>query len=75
MTIAGSEILAVNEITAYDEEDDDKEEERKRSLRFVLPRKMTLPLTLTHSLFCFITNYFSNIIKLQPYANNTFQQQ
>ena len=48
--IASSEILVVYKITACI---DDKEK-RKRSLCFVLPRKTTLLLTLTHSLFCFI---------------------
>ena len=38
-----------------EEADNIKEEERKCSLHFVLPRKTTLMLTLTHSLFCFIT--------------------
>ena len=56
--IAGREILAVNKIAACCEEDNNhnnEEEERKRSLRFVSPRKTTLLLTLTCSLFCFIT--------------------
>ena len=57
--IAGSEILAVNEIATY-LDDNDKEEERKRSLRFVWPRKTTILLTLTHFLFCFITGLQRN---------------
>ena len=57
--ITGSEILAVNKIVVCGNEeqegDDHEAEERKRSLRFVSPRKTTLLLTRMHSLFCLFT--------------------